>query len=343
MNNTFRCFIFLFHLIAALPLQALAGDEPQLLRDITFDGPSGNKERITFQLNGTLEPKIFAIKGEKPRLVFDFPNTKAAAVLNNIIDTNGNLIKKIRIGIHEGDKPKTRVVLDLTPDRELGFNKKFNKQNNSLLVIVQPVRASEAAQKTADRSGIAAQKQIPKKASPAPTTPRKPTTVSKTQNRTQPHNSKAVANQPVKADPQTPSSPKQSSPQPKTDQVAKDQPPVLESIKFDAGSNKGEMILFKLNDFYPPIVFGLEESLPRVVCDFMNTTAAQEVANVIECDGKFIKTIRVGRHSNPNKVRVVLDLVPNKNYDLQQVFFKEDNLFVIIVNTLTETGEKPEI
>ncbi|MDH4319466.1 MAG: AMIN domain-containing protein [Desulfobulbaceae bacterium] len=340
MNNTFRCFFFLFLLITALPIHALAEKEPQLLRDITFDGPSGIEERITFQLNGTLLPKVFAIKGENPRLVFDFPNTKAAAVLNNIIDTNGNLIKKIRIGIHGDDKLKTRVVLDLSSDSELNFSKNFDEKTNSLVVSVQPIRANGAQQKNVSQSSMDAQKQVPKTASPAPNTQPNSTPASEAQKQIPPQNN--TLDKTLNTDSQTPPPPVQNTAQPKTEQTAKDQPPVLESIKFDAGSNKGEMILFKLNDFYPPIVFGLEESLPRVVCDFINTTAAQEVANIIECDGKFIKTIRVGKHSNPNKVRVVLDLVPNKNYDLQQVFFKEDNLFVIIVNTLTESGEKPE-
>jgi hypothetical protein len=32
----------------------------------------------------------------------------------------------------------------------------------------------------------------------------------------------------------------------------------------------------------------------------------------------------------------VLDLVPNRNYDLQQVFFKEESMFMIIINTAGE-------
>jgi len=39
------------------------------------------------------------------------------------------------------------------------------------------------------------------------------------------------------------------------------------------------------------------------------------------------------------KVRVELVLVPTRNYDLQQLFFKEDNLFVIIVKELQNGSE----
>ncbi|OQX18880.1 MAG: hypothetical protein BWK76_06270 [Desulfobulbaceae bacterium A2] len=120
-------------------------------------------------------------------------------------------------------------------------------------------------------------------------------------------------------------------------------PPLLKNISFDANSSRGEMILFSLNDFYPPIVFGLEQGLPKVVCDFMNTKAAPEVSTHLETKGKHVEHIRVAQHQNPDKLRVVIDLVPNKNYDLQQVFFKEDNMFVIIVNLLNDSTGKTDV
>ena len=109
--------------------------------------------------------------------------------------------------------------------------------------------------------------------------------------------------------------------------------PLLESVKFDGTSPKGEMVLFKLNDFHPPVIHGVEEGVPRVICEFNSTQIVDSVKNVIKADGKYIKIIRITKHKKPDRIRVVLDLEPNRSYDLQQVFFKEDNLFVIIVNT----------
>ncbi|MCF6187387.1 MAG: AMIN domain-containing protein [Desulfobulbaceae bacterium] len=103
------------------------------------------------------------------------------------------------------------------------------------------------------------------------------------------------------------------------------------------------MIQFKLNDFYPPIVFGIEEGLPRVVCDFKNTRADASLKETIKTNGRYVKAIRIGRHKKPDKIRVVIDLEPNNNYDLQQVFFKEDNLFVIIVNIMHNTPPVTEL
>lgn len=108
----------------------------------------------------------------------------------------------------------------------------------------------------------------------------------------------------------------------------------LEYVKFDATSPKGEMIMFKLNGFHPPSVHGVEEGIPRVICDFNNTKLVDATKSLIKTNGKFVKVIRTSKTKKPEKVRVVIDLEPNRNYDLQQVFFKEDNLFVIIVNTV---------
>jgi len=110
--------------------------------------------------------------------------------------------------------------------------------------------------------------------------------------------------------------------------------PQLEYVKFDATSPKGEMVMFKLNGFHPPSVHGVEEGIPRVICDFNNTRLVEATKSLIKTDGKFVKVIRTSKTKKPEKVRVVIDLEPNRNYDLQQVFFKEDNLFVIIVNTV---------
>ena len=101
------------------------------------------------------------------------------------------------------------------------------------------------------------------------------------------------------------------------------------------------MVLFKLNDFYPPLVFGIEKGNPRVVCDFLDTVLGSDIETTIQTRGMFVSRIRTALHPSPAKVRVVLDLVPNKNYDLQQVFFKEDNLFVIIISEFEKDNLTP--
>ncbi len=112
--------------------------------------------------------------------------------------------------------------------------------------------------------------------------------------------------------------------------------PVLLDVAFEKSINESETVLFRLNHFYPPLVFGIEKGEPRVVCDFFDAEIADQIPPVIEAGGQFIDRIMVTNESDPDKVRVELVLMPNRNYDLQQLFFKEDNLFVVIVKELQE-------
>ena len=87
-----------------------------------------------------------------------------------------------------------------------------------------------------------------------------------------------------------------------------------------------------MNGFYPPELFALKGEPPRVVCDFLNTELGYMPNRLIDTKGILIQSIRVGVHSSPNpKIRVVLDLAPNQNYDIQQKFFQKESIFLITV------------
>lgn len=118
--------------------------------------------------------------------------------------------------------------------------------------------------------------------------------------------------------------------------VAEDIIPVLLDVSFEKSINESETVLFRLNHFYPPLVFGIEKGEPRVVCDFFDAEIDENIPPVIEARGQFVDRILVTDESDPDKIRVELVLMPNRNYDLQQLFFKEDNLFVVIVKELQQ-------
>ena len=113
--------------------------------------------------------------------------------------------------------------------------------------------------------------------------------------------------------------------------------PRLLGVSFDDSSAKGEMVLFHLNGFYPPAVSAVEKDLPMVFCDFTATDMDKGVEASIAAKGKYVERISTGRQGASEVIRTTLHLVPNRDYDLQQVFFKNDNLFVLIVNELQPT------
>ncbi len=110
--------------------------------------------------------------------------------------------------------------------------------------------------------------------------------------------------------------------------------PYLSAIQFDPDSPRGELVQFKLNGFYPPVLRSIETGSPQVICEFTNLQVAPALEGPIKISGRFVKAIRLDKAADGSKVRVFVELEPNQSYDLQQVFFKEDNFFVLIVNTV---------
>ncbi len=364
--------VFFFYLFLTFFLSPVHAVDRPTLESITFKTLDTNKEQVTFQLNGTYIPKTFAIKGKNPRVVFDFQNTGRAKTIPNSIQTDGTYIKQIRIGVHTGEHPKTRVVFDLTNNRKIDFKQHFDKATNALTILIFPAanppgETNVPKNKTTEKAGgrqVAQPKQNTiakpdeaitklsaatsvtagqKTGSPTNPAPKNMQTGTKEQNNVDDTQDKTTKPS-LSSEPAVASEKKQPAETVPPVSKAVNQPvvkkqgiPVLQSVTFDNTTNRGEMIQFKLTDFHPPRVFGIEEGLPRVVCDFANTLAGPTLKNIIKANGRYVKTIRIGRHKNPDKIRVVIDLEANNNYDLQQVFFKEDDLFVIIVNTLHST------
>ena len=327
--------------------QAIAAQK--MIEDINFEHSGDGEERIIFKLNGTYIPKIFTLQGKQPRVVFDFEDTTAARMINNIIKTNGELIKRIRVGIHKGDNPKTRVVLDLRPNKNINIRQEFDKKEKSLVVSVhyaglkrsgqteQPEEESSTAETGTAASSDQKEEETKSEAGEEKTKPIAAENIAAAEE--PPQNNEQL--------PDTKTAEQQLQPPQQEVQEVEEDPgiPTLTSITFENDSNRGEMVLFTLNEFHPPIVFGIEEGTPRVVCDFKDTAAEQDIPTSLDTAGKYIRKIRIGKDSKENKVRVVLDLTPNYSYDLQQVFFKEENLFVIIINTLgnAPTGDPSEL
>jgi hypothetical protein len=417
---------------------AAAEDTPQLLK-VKHSTLSPGSEQVVLQLNGSYSPKIFSLKDENPRVVFDFAAMTQGRDVKNITTTDGSIVKRIRVGAHGDDAPKTRVVFDVATLKGVTYTQHFDEQSSSLVIrftgpekAAAPRKQETPAEPAAKKAGKEPEK-IPEPATqteaaasapapvppvdqpvadkpveptpppapvaeplvaakPAPVKPdEKPAAIAKkdkaapsvdSKKMEQPAPEPAVPAQPETAaasktekpaetkaatppvDPKKDAPPaaettgKQAQPEAaplspatkaegeqtaakgKTGAGKTEVPlktadnPQLESIKFDPSSPKGEMVLFKLNGFHPPAVHGVEEGIPRVICDFNNTKLVDGTKNLIKTDGKFVKAIRTSKTKKPEKVRVVIDLEPNRSYDLQQVFFKEDNLFVLIVNTV---------
>ena len=278
-----------------------------LIKDITFQGKNENSESVMFHLNGPWLPQAFAINGGAPRVVFDFADTRLAKTVPSSIDTKGSIIRKIRIGIHSN---KTRVVMDLAAGEKCNFDQQFDETTNILTIQLYPINSPEKQDKKPVVAAVVEKNSIE--------------TVAE-EERVEQEGVVAAATVAEKQKEETGPAPD----------------PLLSDVSFENTSNKGEMVLFKLNGFYPPAVSGKEDGTPLVICDFSGTRLGEKVVKKQVCHGEFIERINVQQLEESDLIRVTLELVPKNNYDLQQVFFKEDDLFVIIVNPYNAT-DKPE-
>jgi len=400
------CIVGLVSLFLVFPA-AFAQDRPSV-SSVTLHRDDDRQERIRIKLVGTHAPQVFAYDGDNPRLICDFPGAGYAGLVKPVIRGEGNLVKGIRVGVHNPPAQKVRVVLDLEPGRKYTYSREFNKEENILNIVLVPTAGAERAEDAVGEIGASEAKQRvitgPQKirhkltAAKAPASAGPPPIAEAAAPAPPPGSAagetKKPAAKPVapaaKAPPVTAGDAKEMAagkaagqstaplaPAAKAEQgdgkpaatVAKVPPPaapaktpapaakaeqardvvptgkagepapagpLLQEISYENSSSKGEMIFFRLNGFFPPAVSAVESDKPQIVCDFTGMVMAEDVAPVIDARGAYVRKIVTTVDREPRKIKVVLELTAGRDYDLRQVFFKDDNLFVLIVNTLDE-------
>lgn len=286
---------------------------------ISHEPGADGKERVTFSLNEAITPKIFTIKDDNPRLVLDFPTTTYKGK-GSMTLAEGKLATAIRIGVHQEPEQKVRVVIDLAKGMAVSHASVASDRPNALIIeLTGQAKAEGKVEGSAQNEALPVATAPPMVAPPQPVAPPKP-----------------VEEKPLPVPvPQAEKAPSPLVPAVSPTPAEKVSGlPLLRNISFDDSSAKGEMVLFQLNGFHPPSVSAVEKDTPRVFCDFMGMEMDKGVETTIAAKGKYVERISAGKQGKPEKVRVTLHLVPNRDYDLQQVFFKNDNLFVLIVNEL---------
>ncbi|MFC1830317.1 AMIN domain-containing protein, partial [Thermodesulfobacteriota bacterium] len=106
----------------------------------------------------------------------------------------------------------------------------------------------------------------------------------------------------------------------------------IKEIEFIMTPEGEEIVSFLLSGYYPPKTFSVVKDKPRVICDFFDANLETGIERFQEINGDFVQQIRIGIHKGSRpKIRVIIDLVPDEDYDIRPVFFKEDNLYTLIV------------
>lgn len=81
----------------------------------------------------------------------------------------------------------------------------------------------------------------------------------------------------------------------------------------------------------PPEISLFEGQNSRVVCEFNGVRLDDGIRHTLEATGKFVRRIRIAQQPEPQtRVRVVLDLHPGIQHEIQQFFYPEDKKFKLV-------------
>ena len=107
---------------------------------------------------------------------------------------------------------------------------------------------------------------------------------------------------------------------------------LLSAIQSEIISKNKEKVTFRLSGDYPPETFVINIDQPKVVCDFAGLLIGSNIGRIIKVNGALIEQIRVAYHEKPSaKVRVVVDLVPDRKYRIEQTFYRKEHIFELTI------------
>ena len=116
--------------VAGESKKAGTGIQSIIINDIQYNKVSDTQDRVLIFVNAMNNPKLQTLKGEAPRIVLNFLNTRNIDKENYEINTDGNFIKRIRIRSYKEPMQKVRVVFDMMPNKKYSVAQKFLKKEN---------------------------------------------------------------------------------------------------------------------------------------------------------------------------------------------------------------------
>lgn len=110
-------------------------------------------------------------------------------------------------------------------------------------------------------------------------------------------------------------------------------PLIIKDITFRPDKDGKESVFVHSNRFFEPLVFALEGDRPRFVIDVRNTSEFRKDLSMIPVEGRLIEKIRTHHHRGTGTLRVVLDLYPSVEYQINQLYFKAQDIYALVVES----------
>jgi hypothetical protein len=117
--------------------QAQAGVDKNLIRAVLVETPAPNRRAVHIVLSDYHLPRTMVLEGDRPRVVCDFYGLRLSQGVKKITEYETGLVRGVRMGIHPGDNPKVRIVIDLVPEHDYIIEQNFILEENVYLLDIR--------------------------------------------------------------------------------------------------------------------------------------------------------------------------------------------------------------
>jgi outer membrane protein assembly factor BamD (BamD/ComL family) len=106
----------------------------------------------------------------------------------------------------------------------------------------------------------------------------------------------------------------------------------VKNITFKVAGDGKELLFIEFDRFYTPTISGIEGKEPRIILEIKNASSLREDWAAINTGGNFIRQIRSSMDSKTRAALIVLDMAPEKDYFINQAFYKKENIYTLEIS-----------
>lgn len=330
-------------LLMLLLLLLFAENAPAaVLERVTGESLANGRDVISILFEGGSVAKVFALNDDsEPRLVFDFPDARYLGPAEIAID--GTIVKAVRVAMHQNPL-KTRVVFDLNPAHDVGYEQEFLEDSQILRISLFDKKKAPAAQPLAPEQAGTPAPLTESSAPPPAESPASPSAKSSAPPPTKPVESAAAADKPVETAPSPfgdpfltdellygPTGPRTPD-EIASSLVASSGAVRLLDYSLSTQATGSDVLRLKLDGRASPKIITREGEKPQLVCFFPRMILATGKKTSHAVLGKFVENVTVSAQAAPAGVQVVLELEAGHDYSIQQIFVEDELAFWLIVN-----------
>ena len=119
----------------------------------------------------------------------------------------------------------------------------------------------------------------------------------------------------------------------RTAATSRKEPPLLVRniyVKFEPAGH--EKVFIDFSREAAPEISSIGGKDPRIVVDIKNVLSIRQGIKKIDVQGKLIRQIRSNLDLASRRLRIVVDLAPFRNYEVEPVFYKTEKIYMIDIS-----------